>query len=193
MSVTLLEQSLSILIFIIPLALLVAAMGFLWMWGGIKANALGYLTVGIFFLISGALFIYVDMINVYARMDDAYYGNVFGGVYLFIVGGLLLFASLVGYGVRWWLALIGVVGVALLFDVFSRQVLSANVLLYAMGFVTIMLVIILVLRQVVGVVVGLLAASIGVLILWVAYGAGAIAFVPVDSGGCGEQISAAST
>ncbi|HEY7093582.1 MAG TPA: hypothetical protein VH393_10400, partial [Ktedonobacterales bacterium] len=49
--------------------------------------------------VSGAVFYYVQVINVFARMDNAYlYNNIFGSYFMFL-GVTLLAGALVGYGV----------------------------------------------------------------------------------------------
>ena len=53
----------------------VAAIVSLWLWGGAKRSALGHLAAGVLALVSGTLFIHVTVINVFARMDNAYLGN----------------------------------------------------------------------------------------------------------------------
>src|SRR5262249_39933344 len=59
---------------------------------------------GALLLVSGAVFFYVQVINVFARMDNAYlYNSLFGG-YFMLLGVTLLIGSLIGYGVHPWLA-----------------------------------------------------------------------------------------
>lgn len=76
----------------------------LWLWGGARRSALGQLIAGAFLLVSGAVFYYVQEINVFARMDNAYLFNIIFGLYFMFLGVILLAGALVGYGVPWWLA-----------------------------------------------------------------------------------------
>jgi hypothetical protein len=83
---------------------LVAAVASLWLWGGARRGALGHLAAGALALVSGTFFIHVTVINVFARMDNAYLGNgIFGG-YLVLAGATFLIGALAGYGVRAWIA-----------------------------------------------------------------------------------------
>lgn len=75
-----------------------------WLWSGAKRNRLGQLAAGLLQLVSGALFIHVTVINVYARMDNAYLSNGLLGAHLILAGLILLAASLTGYGMSLWLA-----------------------------------------------------------------------------------------
>jgi hypothetical protein len=86
----------------LPLALAVAS---LWLWGGARCGALGHLMAGALLVVSGAIFLYVYQINVFARMDDlwAWYNTGFGGCFM-ILGVTLLIGSLASYGVPPWLA-----------------------------------------------------------------------------------------
>jgi hypothetical protein len=86
------------------LLLLPLAVASLWLWGGSKRGALGHLMAGALLLVSGAVFYYVCVINVFARMDNAYlYDDIFG-LYFMFLGVTLLAGALVGYGVPPWLA-----------------------------------------------------------------------------------------
>lgn len=83
---------------------LLAGISSLWIWGGARRGALGHLMAGALLLVSGAIFIYVSLINAFARMDKAYLGNTWGGSILMLFGVTLLIGSLAGYGVPAWLA-----------------------------------------------------------------------------------------
>jgi hypothetical protein len=90
----------------------VAAIVSLWLWGGVKRSALGHLAAGILALVSGTLFIHVTVINVFARMDNAYLGNgIFGGYFIF-AGVTLLLGALAGYGVYVWVVVLLWLGAA---------------------------------------------------------------------------------
>jgi len=157
------------------------AVSLFWLWGGIKQNALGYLAAGIFFFVSGMLFLYVDEINVYARMDNAYIGNIILGVYLFVFGGTLLLASIVGYGIRWWIALLGGLGIAILIGIFNRHVTQTISLIWNAVFIVTIFLIVAIRRRGIDAAVAVFLAILGLFILWQFYGAGTIAFIPVDS------------
>jgi len=93
----------------------------------------------------------------------------------------MLFASLVGNGVPWYLAAIGAIGTALLLYIFTRQILSSNLLLYAGVLVAVVLITILSLRRVWLTLVGVLLGGLSALFIWLVYDAGTMAFIPVDS------------
>src|SRR5262249_12928705 len=86
---------------LLPLALAVAL---LWLWGGARRGALGHLMADELLLVSGAVFYYVQVINVFARMDNTYLYNDIFGSYFMLLGVTLLIGSLAGYGVPPWLA-----------------------------------------------------------------------------------------
>ena len=90
-----------LLVLALPLALAIAS---LWLWGGARRGALGRLMAGALLLVSGAVFYYVQVINVFARMDNAYLFNIIFGLYFMFLGVTLLAGALVGYGVPPWLA-----------------------------------------------------------------------------------------
>lgn len=83
---------------------LLAGIASLWVWGGARRSALGHLMAGALLLVSGAIFTYVPWINAFARMDNAYLGNAFGGLFFILFGVTLLIGSLAGYHVPAWLA-----------------------------------------------------------------------------------------
>jgi hypothetical protein len=86
------------------LLLLPLSVASLWLWGGARRGALGHLMAGALLLVSGAVFYYVQVINIFARMDNTYlYNNIFGS-YFMLIGVTLLIGSLIGYGVPTWLA-----------------------------------------------------------------------------------------
>src|SRR5262249_54292390 len=58
-----------------------------------------------FALVTGAVFWAVMQASIRARMDNAYLGNGIIGLWLLLVGVILLGGALVGYGVQWWAAL----------------------------------------------------------------------------------------
>jgi hypothetical protein len=60
--------------------------------------------LGALFLVSGAVFYFVRVVNVFARMDNAYLYNDIFGLYFMFLGVILLAGALVGYGVPPWLA-----------------------------------------------------------------------------------------
>jgi hypothetical protein len=86
------------------LLLLLLAVVSLWLWGGARRGGLGHLMAGALLLVSGAVFLYVLQINVFARMDNSYLANVWFGSYFMFLGVTLLIGSLASYGVRPWLA-----------------------------------------------------------------------------------------
>jgi hypothetical protein len=86
------------------LLLLPLAVASLWLWGGARRGALGHLMAGALLLVSGAVFYYVQVINVFARMDNTYLYNDIFGSYFMLLGVTLLIGSLIGYGVPSWLA-----------------------------------------------------------------------------------------
>ncbi len=91
--------------FIIGLLLILAlAIASLWLWGGVRRGALGHLMTGALLLVSGAVFVYVPLFNAFARMDNAYLGNGFLGLFLILLGVTFVIGSLAGYGVPAWLA-----------------------------------------------------------------------------------------
>jgi hypothetical protein len=97
---------------LLPLPLAVAS---LWLWGGARRGALGHLMAGALLLASGAVFYYVRVINVFARMDNTYLYNDIFGLYFMILGVTLLIGSLASYGVHPWLAALLWVASALLY------------------------------------------------------------------------------
>lgn len=173
--------------FVFILLLLWLVLTPLWSWGGARRNALGLLPAGALYLAAGALFMYVPLINVYARMDNAYLGNGFGGLVLALLGVTLLAESLVGYDIPWWgallcwlaaLALYWFNGV-LLARIFSPEI--ANTLAYAGAVIIIILAIVLVRLRVWDVLIALVLAAAGLALVWWVYGAGFDAFTPVDT------------
>jgi hypothetical protein len=86
------------------LLLLPLAIASLWRWGGARRGALGHFMAGALLLVSGAVFYYVQVINVFARMDNTYLYNTIFGPYFMLLGVTLLIGSLIGYGVPPWLA-----------------------------------------------------------------------------------------
>src|SRR5262245_58864198 len=91
------------------LLLLPLAVASFWLWGGARRGALGHLMAGALLLVSGAVFFYVPLINVFARMDNSYLANAWFGSWFMLLGVTLLIGSLAGYGARAWIAaLIGV-------------------------------------------------------------------------------------
>jgi len=91
-----------LLVLALPLALAIAS---LWLWGGARRGALGHLMAGALLMVTGALFLYVTQINVFARMDDLWsWDNIGFGGYFMILGVTLLIGSLAGYGAHPWLA-----------------------------------------------------------------------------------------
>lgn len=57
---------------------------------------------GALLLLSVAGFVYVPLINTFARMDNASLGNGILGLFLILLGVTLLIGSLAGYGARAW-------------------------------------------------------------------------------------------
>ena len=103
-----------LLVLALPLALAIAS---LWLWGGARRGALGHLMAGAFLLVTGAIFIYVTWINVFARMDDLWsWDNTGFGEYFMLLGVILLIGSLAGYGVHPWLVALLVVASAMFGD-----------------------------------------------------------------------------
>jgi hypothetical protein len=96
-----------LLVLALPLALAIAS---LWLWGGARRGALGHLMAGALLMVTGAIFIYVTWINVFARMDDLWsWDNTGFGEYFMLLGVILLIGSLAGYGVHPWLVALLVV------------------------------------------------------------------------------------
>ncbi|HEY7022604.1 MAG TPA: hypothetical protein VH349_15920 [Ktedonobacterales bacterium] len=113
------------------------AVASLWLWGGARRGALGRLMAGALLLVSGAVFLYVPQINVFARMDNAYLGNAWLGSWFMLLGVILLIGSLAGYGVHPWLTALLVVA-SVLFTFFGNPLLTriaptpdSEILLYA--------------------------------------------------------------
>jgi hypothetical protein len=105
------------------LLLLPLAVASFWLWGGARRGALGHLMAGALLLVSGAVFLYVPEINVFARMDNAYLANAWFGFWFMLLGVILLTGSLAGYGVHPWLVAL-LVAASVLFDVFGYPVLT---------------------------------------------------------------------
>jgi hypothetical protein len=107
----------------------------LWLWGGARRGALGHLMAGALLLLSGAVFFYVQVINVFARMDNTYLYNAIFGPYFMLLGVTLLIGSLIGYGVPPWLAaLLWIASVVLAPSAIvwlAKTVPDAGILLYA--------------------------------------------------------------
>jgi hypothetical protein len=119
---------------LLPLPLSIASF---WLWGGARRGALGHLMAGALLLVSGAIFDYIPLINVYARMDNAYLGNAWVGSWFMLLGVILLIGSLAGYGVHPWLVALLVVA-SVLFAFFGNAVLTriapapySEILIYA--------------------------------------------------------------
>ena len=90
-----------LLVLALPLALAIAS---LWLWGGARRGALGHLMAGALLMVTGAIFVYITWINVFARMDDLWsWDNTGFGDYFMLLGVILLIGSLAGYGVHPWL------------------------------------------------------------------------------------------
>jgi hypothetical protein len=104
------------------LALPLAVASF-WLWGGVRRGALGHLMAGAFLLVTGAIFDYIPLINVFARMDNAYLANAWFGSWLMLLGVILLIGSLAGYGVHPWLTALLVVA-SILFTFFGNPLLT---------------------------------------------------------------------
>jgi hypothetical protein len=104
------------------LLLLPLAVASFWLWGGTRRGALGHLMAGALLLVSGAVFLYVPQINVFARMDNAYLANAWFGFWFMLLGVILLTGSLAGYGVHPWLTALLVVA-SVLFDIVGYPVL----------------------------------------------------------------------
>jgi hypothetical protein len=119
------------------LLMLALAIASLWLWGGVGRGALGHLLAGALLLVSGAAFVYVPLINAFARMDNAYLGNGILGLFLVLLGVALLIGSLAGYGVSAWLAVLlwlatvtfGIFGVSWLASVTPNP--SSAILIFA--------------------------------------------------------------
>ncbi len=77
----------------------------LFAFGGVRRNGPALLAVGVFALVTGAVFWAVMQASMRARMDNAYLFNAIIGSWLLLVGVILPGGALVGYGVRWWVAL----------------------------------------------------------------------------------------
>jgi hypothetical protein len=135
----------------------------------------------------------VKIINVYARMDNAYLSNGLLGGLLVVAGATPLICCLMGYAVRGWLTLVlwvaalafGILGAPLLARVISftdsalmlfAAVLLGGVLLYV-G-----------LRGYVGdALVASALAGLGLIVVWQVYGAGTRALITVETiGGTGD-------
>ena len=119
------------------LLLLPLTIASLWLWGGARRGALGHLMAGALLLVSGAIFDYIPLINVFARMDNAYLVNAWFGSWFMFLGVILLIGSLAGYGVHPWLVALLVIASAL-YGVFSYPLLTriaptpySEILLYA--------------------------------------------------------------
>ena len=118
-----------LLVLALPLALAIAS---LWLWGGARRGALGHLMAGALLLVTGAIFIYVTWINVFARMDDLWsWDNTGFGEYFMLLGVILLIGSLAGYGVHPWLVALLVVA-SEMFGIFGVSWL-ANVAAFPNG------------------------------------------------------------
>jgi hypothetical protein len=118
------------------LALPLAVASF-WLWGGVRRGALGHLMAGALLLVIGAVFSYIPLINVFARMDNTYLANAWFGSWFMLLGVILLIGSLAGYGVHPWLVALLVVASAL-FGIFGNPLLTriaptpySEILLYA--------------------------------------------------------------
>jgi hypothetical protein len=166
---------------------LVACLSSLWLWGGARRNALGLLAAGALLLVSGTLFIHVAVINAYARMDNAYLSNGLLGGFLVIAGATVLVDCLMGYGVRGWLVLVlwvatfafGFFGAPLLARVISFTD-STPVLFAALVLGAVLLYVLL--RGYVGdVLIAVVLAGLCLIVVWLVYGAGTRAFIPVET------------
>jgi hypothetical protein len=165
----------------------VAAIVSLWRWGGVKRSALGHLAAGTLALVSGTLFIHVAVINVFARMDNAYLGNGILGGYFIFAGVTLLLGALAGYGVYVWVVALLWLGTAA-FVYFGIPWLTSIIPFPDSGLILFtMLILIGVMGAVtlrgyaVEVAVALVLALAGIALVWWIYGAGFRTFIPVET------------
>jgi hypothetical protein len=166
---------------------LVACFSTVWIWGGSKRNALGQLAAGLLQLVSGTLFIYVSLINVYARMDNAYLSNAWFGGTLILGGIILLFACLVGYRVPLWLAGL-LLATYIAFAFFGLSALAqlfpfrgSATLLYPAILIGGVLLYTLIRGYALDVLIAVALSGVGLVLVWTIYGAGLDAFTPVDN------------
>ncbi|HEY7023151.1 MAG TPA: hypothetical protein VH349_18680 [Ktedonobacterales bacterium] len=165
----------------------VAAIVSLWLWGGVKRSALGHLAAGILALVSGTLFIHVTIINVFARMDNAYLGNGILGGYFIFAGATLLLGALAGYGVYVWVVVLLWLGAAA-FAYFGIPWLTnivpfpdSGLLLFTMVLLIGVLSAVMVRGYAVEIAVSVMLALAGIALVWWIYGAGFRAFTPVET------------
>jgi hypothetical protein len=169
-----------LLVLALPLALAIAS---LWLWGGARRGALGRLMAGALLLVSGAVFYYVQVINVFARMDNAYLFNIIFGLYFMFLGVTLLAGALVGYGVPPWLAALlwiasvvfGRAGISWL----AKALPDEGVLLYAAILLGSVLLYMVVRSHFIEVLIAVCLVSLGFALIWRIAGLTMRDFTPV--------------
>jgi hypothetical protein len=165
---------------------LLAAIASLRVGGGARRGALGHLAAGALLLVSGTLFIHVAIINAFARMDNAYLGNGFFGLYLIVAGMTLLIGALAGYGVRAWIAALlwvvtavfGVYGVPWLAGVVRFP--DSGLVLFAALLLGGVLLYVALRGYLAEAVVAVALAAAGLALVWWVYGGGTQALIPVE-------------
>ena len=166
------------------LALPLAVASF-WLWGGVRRGALGHLMAGALLLVSGAIFDYIPLINVFARMDNAYLVNAWFGSWFMLLSVILLIGSLAGYGVHPWLVAMLVIASAL-YGVFSYPLLThiaptpySEILLYAALLLGGVLLYITLRGYFIEVIIAVTLTTLGFALVWRIAGGDLRAFTPV--------------
>jgi hypothetical protein len=94
----------SLIYLAVPILLTMLALSAFFAWGGVRRNAPALLALGVLNLVIGTIFLAVIYASARAVMDNAYLLNITLGLWCVLVGVILLFGSLLGFGVPWWLA-----------------------------------------------------------------------------------------
>jgi hypothetical protein len=112
----------------VHIVLTLVAIGAFFAWGGVRRNAPALLAVGVLSLAIGTIFLAVNYASARAAMDNAYLLNITLGLWCVLVGVIFLFASLIGFGVPWWIALpLIVVGIGSEFYAYKRTADSITI------------------------------------------------------------------
>ena len=171
-----------LLVLALPLALAIAS---LWLWGA-QRGALGHLMAGALLMVTGAIFVYITWINVFARMDDLWsWDNTGFGNYFMLLGVILLIGSLAGYGVHPWLVALLVVA-SEMFGIFGVSWLAklaafpdGGMLLYSALLLGVVLLYITLRGYFIEAIIAVTLTTVGFALVWRIAGGDMRAFTPV--------------